>query len=197
MDYTRFEKHIGELRKTVYREPVIEYHEKMIDSAMAAFVSRYPYKDVLDVGFGTGYSLGKFKEHGIKATGITLDDSEFKDAKFIGYDVHLMSMEFLDFEDKSFDLIWCRHALEHSVMPMIALMEFKRVLRDGGYIYIEVPQDGGIHVDNPNHYSMLSDRSWQALMRKTGFILLSRGQFAVHLDGWEDLYWHYWLRKEG
>jgi len=194
-DYIRFRKHLEDLRKTVYREPCIDYHERLIDSAFDAFVKKGSFKDVLDVGFGTGYSLGKFKELGINAKGITLDEDERKEQHFL-YDVQLMDMAFLDFEDKSFDLVWCRHTLEHSVMPMIALSEFNRVLRDGGYLYVEVPQDDSGHVDNPNHYSMLSDRAWQSLMRRTGFKLLYRGQWTIHLDGWIDLYWNYWLVKE-
>jgi SAM-dependent methyltransferase len=189
------QQHLETIRKTVYKEPRFDYHEKLIDSAFDTFVKKGSFKDVLDVGFGTGYSLEKFKALGINAKGITLDEDERKAQHFLGYDVHLMDMAFLDFGDKTFDLVWCRHAIEHSVMPMIALMEFNRVLKDDGHLYIEVPQDEAVHVDNPNHYSMLSDRSWQSLMRKAGFKLLYRGQWAIHLDGWVDLYWNYWLTK--
>ena len=196
-DYTHFRQHLETLRKTVYLEPQVDYHERLIDSAFDAFVKKGSFTNVLDVGFGTGYSLKKFKELGIKATGITLDDKEQKAQDFLGYDVHLMDMAFLDFANESFNLVWCRHTLEHSVMPMIALMEFHRVLKDGGNLYIEVPQDESVHVDNPNHYSMLSDRSWQALMRKAGFRLLFRGQFVIHLEGFVDIYWNYWLTKNG
>jgi SAM-dependent methyltransferase len=196
-DYAHLRQHLESLRKTVYREPQLDYHERLIDSAFDTFVKKGSFTNALDVGFGTGYSLNKFKECGIKATGITLDDEERKAQHFLGHDVHLMDMALMDFEDKTFDLVWCRHALEHSVMPMISLMEFHRVLKDGGNLYIEVPQDESVHVDNPNHYSMFSDRSWQALIRKAGFKLLYRGQWVIHLDGWIDLYWNYWLQKNG
>jgi ubiquinone/menaquinone biosynthesis C-methylase UbiE len=186
---TNFQKHLATLGKTVYPEPKLDYHEKLIDTAIDVFV-KGKFKDVLDVGFGTGYSLNKFKELGLNVTGITLDEQEMNHDN-----VKLMDMAFLDFPDNSFDLVWCRHSLEHSVMPMIALLEFKRVLRDGGHLYVEVPQDESVHVDNPNHYSMFSDRSWQSLFRKAEFRLLNRGQWVIHLDGWIDLYWHYWLKK--
>lgn len=191
------QQHLETLKKTVYQEPKIDYHEKLIDSAFKQFVEKGSFKDVLDVGFGTGYSLNKFGDLGIAAKGITLDEDERKAQNVLGHDVQIMDMAFLDFEDQSFDLVWCRHALEHSVMPTIALMEFGRVLRAGGNLYIEVPQDEAVHVDNPNHFSMLSDRSWQALFRKTGLNLLYRGQAVIHLEGWTDLYWFYWLKKEG
>lgn len=200
-DYTRFRAHLETLRKSVYREPRFDYHEKMIDSAMGHFVKTGSFNSVLDVGFGTGYSLDKFKELGIKATGITLDNEERQAAIFVGHDVHLMDMAFLDFADDSFDLVWCRHALEHTVLPIIALMEFWRVLKTGGNLYVEVPADNVVHLENPNHYSLFSDGVWQALFRKVGFFLMFRGQFAVKVsgegqnDGYTDIYWQYWLKK--
>lgn len=173
----------------------------MIDAAMGHFVKNGSFKDVLDVGFGTGYSLEKFKEHGIKATGITLCPEELKGPQFLGHDVRLMDMNFLDFPDGSFDLVWCRHSLEHSVMPLIALMEFNRVLRPQGKLYVEVPSDNIIHVENLNHYSLFSDHAWQGLFRKAGFFVMFRSQFAATIppsdqnDGYNDIYWFYWMRK--
>lgn len=192
MNYDRLTGYLESVKNTVYVEPKIGYHENLIDTAFKAYVEKGSFKKVLDVGFGTGYSLNKFKELGMSITGITMCEDELNPE----HDTRLMDMHFLDFEDNSFDLVWCRHVLEHSVMPFIALLEFKRVLKEGSYIYIEVPQDEAVHVDNPNHYSMLSDRSWQSLMRKAGLRLLNRGQFVIHLDGWTDIYWNYWLKKE-
>lgn len=200
-DYSHIEKHLDEIEQTVYPEPQFEYHEKIIDAAIENFVNGKPFTDVLDVGFGTGYSLKKFKEKGLKVTGISLDDSEVQGMRFQGFDVRKMDMAFLDFPDNSFDLVWCRHTLEHSVMPFIALMEFKRVLRNEGYLYIEIPADSGIHINNKNHYSMFSDHVWQSLFKKLSLNLLWRGQYVVHvfdantqLDV-NDIYWYYWLKK--
>ncbi len=195
-DYTRFQQHLETLSKTVYREPKIDYHEKIMDSAFDAFVKNGSFKDVLDVGFGTGYSLEKFKKLGINPIGITLDNNELQGALLLHYDVRLMDMAFLEFEDKKFDLVWCRHAIEHSAMPMIALMEFKRVLKDGGHLYLEMPSDNVVHLDNANHYSLFSDTAWQSLFNKVGFRLLFRGQFSITMKSFTDIYWQYWLKNE-
>ncbi len=196
----RFKQHLETLRKTVYSEPKFPWHESIIDSAFDQFVKNGSFKTALDVGFGTGYSLEKFKKLGIKPIGITLDSNELQCALLLKYDVHLMDMAFLDFDDEYFDLVWCRHTLEHSPMPMIALMEFNRVLGKSGYLYIEVPADNVMHIENPNHFSVLSDGAWQALFRKAKFTLLHRGQFTVvHPNGkqkWHDIYNQYWLRKD-
>ncbi len=199
MNYERFERHLDTLKETVYTEPKFDWHEGLIDKAIDTFVKKGSFKDVLDVGFGTGYSLDKFKSLGIHAIGISLDQHEVASARAIGHDVHLMDMAFLDFDDESFDLVWCRHSLEHSAMPLIALMEFKRVLRENGYLYVELPSNNGIHLDNENHYSMFSDEAWQSLFRKAGLNLLFRGQYSGFVNSgntkYSDIYWQYWLRK--
>lgn len=194
------EQHLETLKKTVYVEPKFPWHESIIDSAFEQFVKKGSFKNVLDVGFGTGYSLEKFKKLGIDPIGITLENSELQCALLLKYDVHLMDMANLDFEDGKFDLVWCRHALEHSPMPMIALMEFYRVLGKSGHLYVEVPADNVTHIENPNHFSVFSDGAWQALFRKAELTLLHRGQFTVvHPNGkqkWHDIYWQYWLRRD-
>lgn len=45
----------------------------------------------------------------------------------------------LPFEDSSFDFVISSHVLEHFYDPIKALMEWNRVVRDGGYIYAIVP----------------------------------------------------------
>ena len=194
-DYTNFEKHLEEIGKTIYVEPQIGYHEQLTKAAMEQFINGKPIKDVLDVGFGTGYAMKLFGGRGMNVTGISLDDSEINGMKFHGFNVKKMDMAFLDFPNESFDLLWCRHTLEHSVMPFIALMEFQRVMRPGAHLYIELPSDSGIHVRNNNHFSLLSDQMWQSLFKKLSFVLLFRGQFAITFPDMDDIYWHYWLKK--
>jgi len=196
------EKHMEKLRLQVYPEPKFKYHERIIDSAIKNFL-KGEYNGVLDIGVGTFYAFKRFVEMGMKPIGITLNKDEVREGTFNGYDVRLMDMNDLGFDDESFDLVWCRHVLEHSVMPMIALMEAKRVLRINGYLYVEVPSDNVIHIDNANHYSMFSDAAWQSLFRKVGMTLLFRGQVAINIlgdkqrIGYVDIYWQYWLKNMG
>lgn len=51
----------------------------------------------------------------------------------------LMDMHYMTFQDDTFDLIYCSHALEHSIDPERALSEFARVAKDGAIFIIEVP----------------------------------------------------------
>lgn len=203
-DYANFEKHIAEINGKIGRDSGFRYHEGMMDFAFKQFIEKHEFGDVLDVGIGTGYSLKKFRERGINVIGITQDQSEMDSAKQDGFDARLMDMNFLDFPDASFDLVWCRHAIEHSVMPVITLMEFFRVMRPEAYLYIEVPSDAVIHIMNPHHYSLFGDTTWQTLFKKMNLTLYFRGQFTTFMQvpgcdpgwGWDDFYWYYWLKKE-
>lgn len=186
MNIARLQKHLEEVQNTIYIEPDIEYHRVIIDSQIDKL---HDFKDVLDVGFGTGYSLKKFKEKGFNVTGITMNPKELEGFENVFY----MDMCSLDFEDKSFDLVWCRHSLEHSLIPFITLLEFKRVLKDGGKLYVEVPSDNILHIENPNHYSLFADHTWLAIFRKAGFRLFSREQAFVSYHNINDIYWQYWL----
>ena len=80
-------------------------------------------------------------------------------------------MNFLDDRDESIDLLFCRHSLEHSPFPYITLLEYNRVLKNNGKLYIEVPEpDCDVaHEENRNHYSIMGRKMWLSLLQRTGF----------------------------
>jgi SAM-dependent methyltransferase len=77
-----------------------------------------------------------------------LADAGFTDT--IGIDLHstdprirVMDMHRLEFPDCSFDVLFASHCLEHALDPAMVAAEFRRVLRRGGLIVIEVPVQYG------------------------------------------------------
>jgi ubiquinone/menaquinone biosynthesis C-methylase UbiE len=104
-----------------------------------------------------------------------------------------MDQSFLDFEDDSFDLVWARHVIEHSFMPLYTLTEFKRVLRPGAILYMEVPApDTLLHEQNPNHYSVLGKVMWTSLLERVGFTIAGTVDFFLDTpSGRTDSYWGY------
>jgi len=78
-----------------------------------------------------------------------------------GIDFH-----WLPYGDKSFDLIWARHALEHSPMPFFALKEWMRVAKK--YLLIVVPETIPYIADYEGHWTCLPEYGWLALFRKAG-----------------------------
>lgn len=202
-DFTQFEKHLATIRGKVTKDGGYKYHEGLMDIAFKQFIDNHTFKSALDVGIGIGDGLKRFKERNIPVKGITISESEKDDAEDLGYDVSVMDMQFLDFPDDSFDLVWCRHALEHAFMPLVAVMEFNRVLQKGGFLYVEVPSNNNLNSQNSQHLSMFCDEHWQYIFRWVGFQLHFRGQFMMFMQvpgmpegtGFVDYYWYYWLYK--
>ena len=101
-----------------------------------------------------------------------------------------MDMSFLQFNNNVFDALWARHTLEYSPYPYLTLLEFNRVLRAKGMIYLEMPQpDSLCNLENrPNHYSVLGDKMWKALFTRSGFQIIYSATLRhmvqeQHLDG--------------
>ena len=126
-----------------------EHHHKAASRQLfedsVPFLNRIPLNEissVLDIGMGYGFHCNYFAEKGLKTTGITthLTDSLIAQAKEKErYTVKKMDMHFLDFPDESFDLLWSHHSLEHSFSLLLALREWYRVLKPGGYLAVTVP----------------------------------------------------------
>jgi predicted SAM-dependent methyltransferase len=108
-----------------------------------------------------------------------------------------MDQSFLDFHDEEFDLIWCRHCLEHSIFPYLTLIEFFRVLKRKGYLYIEVPAPDTSckHQTNQNHYSVLNKSMWEELIKRTGFDMLVVNNIEFEVVAGTDIYWAFIQQK--
>jgi ubiquinone/menaquinone biosynthesis C-methylase UbiE len=158
------------------------------------FLNKHPLskdKRILDVGCGQGVALEYFKSKGFSPIGITLNNEDLSVCKQKGYEVYEMDQSFLDFNDEEFDFIWCRHCLEHSIFPYLTLIEFFRVLKRKGYLYIEVPAPDTSckHQTNQNHYSVLNKSMWEELIRRTGFDILVVNNIEFEVVAGTDIYW--------
>jgi len=114
-----------------------------------------------------------------------------------GHAVQKMDQSFLDFPDESFDFIWARHVIEHSIFPYFTLTEFARVLATGGMLYLEVPapETSCHHETNPNHYSVLGSGAWTSLLERAGFAISEDVKFAFTTGMGPDEYWGFICTK--
>lgn len=145
--------------------------------------------NVQDLGCGPGYFLDEMKSRGYtNLTGLTLSPGDIKICESNGHKVKPLDLSFLPesegYRDESVDLIFLRHALEHSPFPIISLMEYNRVLQQGGYLYIEVPAPDceRQHEWNSNHYSILGHQQLAALLVRTGFNILKFNNLKFNLQ---------------
>jgi len=154
--FNRLEELLERLENKVYPEPSSHLHCDITQKAFAHLMKLKPLHAamrVLDVGCGQGPALELFKKTGVTAVGITLGEDDIAACRSRGYTVTRMDQSFLDFADKTFDVVWARHVIEHSVFPLFTLHEYSRVMRDSGILYIEIPApDTACHHErNINH----------------------------------------------
>ena len=172
-DYSKIDMHINALMADVYPQPVDELHQRWATKTIHAMVSKMKVKPdtVLDVGCGEGFCYPIFKSIGIEWEGITLGAEDYNATFRKTPHVKLMDFNFLSsIEDGSYDAIFARHALEHSPMPLIALMEWRRVARK--YLMLVVPAGEYWLYHGKNHYYVLDkEQLWWILARAGWYII--------------------------
>ncbi len=181
--YDRLDAFLDRIARDVYPEPPSAGHEEISRRAWERVRAAAGFPSgarVLDVGCGQGVGLAGFREAGLNAVGVTLSEEDLSACTRLGHDARRMDQSFLEFSPGEFDLVWCRHCLEHSIAPCFTLAEFRRVLAPGGFLYVEVPAPDTAcrHEWNPNHYSVLGQNAWLALLTRAGFGVLE----AFHIN---------------
>jgi SAM-dependent methyltransferase len=108
-----------------------------------------------------------------------------------------MDMSFLEFPEESFDLIWARHSLEHSLFPYFTLYVLASVLKHGGFFYAEVPapDTSAYHHLNRNHYSCLTRSSWLSLFQRVGLRVLDTWDIDIELVCGPDTWYSFYLER--
>lgn len=197
--HQRLDAFLAKLRADIYPETETQGHSTITAQMFQKLMQLYPAPQgasVLDVGCGQGVGLQVFRDAGLSPLGVTLGpDAEVCRAK--GFDVAEMDLSFLDFEDGRFDMVWCRHALEHSIFPFFTLSEMARVLKPGGVLYVEAPAPDTAcrHQTNPNHYSVLGKSMWLELIRRSGFPQTTVVDINLQTGAGPDTYWAFMQKK--
>ncbi len=200
IDIQKLENFLAKIAQQTYPEPPTPLHsqitrqmwEKVKDEAKVAANWK-----ILDVGCGQGVALEIFRAEGLAAIGITLNPEDVQVCQRRGFDVRAMDQSFLDFAAAEFDLIWCRHCLEHSIFPFFTLSEFHRVLKPQGFLYVEVPAPNTSchHENNPNHYSVLDKSMWLSLLTRSGFAVKNIYDINLPTMAGPDTYWAFTATK--
>ena len=177
----------------IYDEGNSPMHESLTKEVVQKYIDPLELpKDakILDLGCGPGYFLDEMKKRGYTdLVGVTLSPGDIELCEKNGHIVKKYDLSFLPqkdgYYDESVDFIFCRHALEHSPYPIFTLMEYNRVLKQGGKIYIEVPQPNcdRQHEYNLNHYSILGENQLVALLLRCGFNIDVFNYFEFDIQG--------------
>lgn len=192
---------IDKIESETYPESPSYIHSEITGKAVDILISQYCINKemrILDIGCGQGPALDLFRDKGyLHTVGITLNDEDVYVCLKNGHDVRKMDQSFLEFSDGSFELLWARHVIEHSIFPYFTLVEFARVLAPGGMLYLEVPapETSCHHETNPNHYSVLGRGAWISLLLRCGFVIRDDGSYSFQTPMGMDEYWGFICSK--
>jgi ubiquinone/menaquinone biosynthesis C-methylase UbiE len=187
------------IKTSVYSEPPSELHHSIITKVWVEIIQPYLKlgDQILDIGAGDGFAVQMFEQAGFHATAFNLhaDDvlaCERKELISVSGEMHD-----LPFCDKQYNFVQMRHVLEHSPFPMLALAEAKRVLKEDGLLYVEVPMAGTAcqHETNPNHWTLFSVRMWDQLFMRSGFEVIDQRDMTFEVVAGVDTYLCWLLRK--
>lgn len=169
-DYSEVDRYLNILLGDIYDQPPDAGHTAMARDVIHNWIPQLiGCKSVLDVGCGEIAPQADFEMYGIDYTGIALG----KDAivsQAAGKNVLEMDMTFTTFEDESFDLIYVRHVLEHSPMPLITLMEWNRIGRS--WLCVVLPNPIHYGWAGRNHYSVLHPNQAEFLFERAGWHII-------------------------
>lgn len=85
------------------------------------------------------------------------------------------SVEAIPCDDSMFDLVIAQEVLEHVRSPALALREMHRVLRSGGFVYVQLPFVIGYH-PCPNDYWRFSHEGIRHVVESADFEIVEIGQ---------------------
>lgn len=173
-DYIFLDRYLDELLEDVYPQPPDEIH-----SLLASYVIRKwmrviqdEVNNVLDVGCGQGFCKRVFDEYGLKYSGITLGE-DYKVCKENNLNVYDDDFSFLENHASGYyDLVFARHVLEHSPMPLLTLMEWYRVCKK--YLILISPKPRYWGRVGKNHYSVLENDQLEFYLIRSGFEVIDR-----------------------
>lgn len=182
----------------IYDEGESPFHKQITSEVVKGYIDPLNLDKnalILDLGCGPGYFLDEMKSRGYtNLVGVTLSPGDVKICEDKGHKIKKYDLSFIPqkdgYYDESVDFIFLRHALEHSPYPIFSLMEYNRILKQGGKIYIEVPAPDcdRKHEFNLNHYSILGQNQLAALLVRTGFNIekFNNLEFDLNVPDGED-----------
>lgn len=123
---------------------------------------------ILDIGAGRGELLMAARAHGWEAVGIEPSASFAEHAaRSSGAEVRREPVERCGFPDGSFDVVILAAVLEHLYNPDETVGEVARILRPGGALFLDVPNEAGLYFRLGNLYQKLRGRDWSVNLAPT------------------------------
>ena len=180
-NYHHIDGYLNELAQDIYPQPPDNEHTTQAKLVIDKWIPEIDVEHVLDVGCGEAFCQDFFEDHGLNYRGVCLG-KDFEEAKRLGRHVLEQDFHFLHDGDEMWDLIFARHALEHSPMPILALMEWHRVAKKN--LILVLPKPKFWLFLGRNHYSVVTDSQAKFLLHRSGWDIIEED----HSHEWEYRY---------
>jgi SAM-dependent methyltransferase len=178
-DYSRFDQYINDLQGDIYPQPVDEAHLEWACSALEMIPE--DVETVLDVGCGEGFLKRIFDQKKIVWNGITLGEQDYEVGRKQGHSgLFKGDFTFTHFSDEMFDLVFARHALEHSPFPIPTLKEWRRV--SSNYLLLVAPAPQYWGWAGANHYSVANENQLWWWLTRTGWKIIDEDYLKTSHD---------------
>lgn len=196
-DYSHIDQYITKLHGDIYNQPEDSGHTQLAKKVIDYWMSRMnTCHSVLDVGCGEGFCQPLFEKWDISYEGIAMGEDVMQ-AQEQNRNVKKMDFNFLEYPDDSFDLIFSRHSLEHSPMPLLTLMEWHRVSKS--WLGLVLPAPEWYTFKGQNHYSVMNLPQIEQLLDVADWNILWKSVESLPFDSKkpESLLPHeYWIMSE-
>ncbi|PJB50010.1 MAG: hypothetical protein CO103_03565 [Chloroflexi bacterium CG_4_9_14_3_um_filter_45_9] len=178
-DYSKIDKYLNKLIVDVYPQPQDEKHTLWAAESILEFMRlAKDVHSVIDLGCGEAFCQPYFTNYGCEYVGVCIGD-DYKVALQAGKNVLEEDFSFLPFEDESYDLLYSRHSLEHSPVPLLTLMEWHRVSKK--YVALVLPSPEHWGYVGLNHYCVLNKEQWRNLFDVAGFNVVYESSKCYHM----------------
>ena len=125
---------------------------------------------IIDIGCGIGNVVEWLNNRGHNSVGLTCQQKEVDKAQSLSRDVLIADMHTLPFFKAEFDAFIMWDSLEHSIAPLVALMEARRITRNGGKGMLFIP--GQNWIDYGPHIIVPTQAQMKHLLKLAGMRLI-------------------------
>jgi SAM-dependent methyltransferase len=149
---------------------------------------------ILEIGMGQGLILAHFLKRGHEVSGIDPGSLERDIAHSLRSNATLYTQpaEEVELPERSFDLIYAIHVVEHLRDPALVLRSCFRALRPDGALYLMTPNalSDGLrffgerwwNLEDPTHVRFFSPKSISTMLSRSGF-----ERARIHTPLWDSL----------
>jgi SAM-dependent methyltransferase len=168
-------------------ERAYRYHLLQDEVSKVVKFTRKGSAKVLDIGCGTGDRLDVFRSRGFETYGVETSDSADYAKDHLRLNVTKGDLFSAHFPDGFFDIATLYNVLEHTHDPEKVCQEVQRILKDGGFLVIQVPNKDSFQYkifkkkwaafDVPRDLYYFNTRTLGSLLKKAGFKVMKIDYF--------------------